>query len=127
MHDDTLNTGSDQEFRHRLLRRVDAEVAEECVELFIGRHARGSVNNLVAQFPKAARRDELAAYPPAVAERLRALGHSPMPPRPAGRRSMVPRRRGAVDIIGALFFSLVLISIVVGLVQIFRWVGRLFR
>ena len=40
---------------------------------------------------------------------------------------MVPRRRGAVDIMGALFFSLVLISIVVGLVQIFRWVGRLFR
>jgi len=49
------------------------------------------------------------------------------PPRPAGPKPPAPRRRTLADVMGALGFFLALVSIVVGLVQIFRWVGRLFR
>lgn len=45
----------------------------------------------------------------------------------AGKRLRAPRRRGLADLMGTLGFFLVLISIVVGLVQIFRRVGMLFR
>jgi putative redox protein len=38
-----------------------------------------------------------------------------------------PRRRTIADVMGAFGFFLAIISIVVGLVQIVRWVGRLFR
>ena len=38
-----------------------------------------------------------------------------------------PRRRTLADVMGAFGFFLAIIAIVVGLVQIFRWVGRLFR
>ncbi len=38
-----------------------------------------------------------------------------------------PRRRTLADVMGAFGFFLAIISIVVGLVQIVRWVGRLFR
>ena len=43
------------------------------------------------------------------------------PPPPQGRR------RTLADLMGALGFLVAIIAIVVGLVQIFRWVGRLFR
>ncbi len=38
-----------------------------------------------------------------------------------------PRRRTLADVMGAFGFFLAIIAIVVGLVQIFRWVGRLFQ
>jgi hypothetical protein len=47
----------------------------------------------------------------------------PTPPVPQGP----PRRRTLADVMGAFGFFLAIIAIVVGLVQIFRWVGRLFQ
>jgi putative redox protein len=51
------------------------------------------------------------------AEVLRVLQPPPPP----------PRRRTVADVMGAFGFFLAIISIVVGLVQIVRWVGRLFQ
>jgi hypothetical protein len=45
------------------------------------------------------------------------------PPKPQPPK---PRRRTVADMMGALGFFLAVISIVVGLVQIVRWVGQLF-
>jgi putative redox protein len=47
----------------------------------------------------------------------------PTPPKPQGP----PRRRTLADVMGAFGFFLAIIAIVVGLVQIARWVGRLFQ
>lgn len=49
------------------------------------------------------------------------------PPPPATPRPPAPRRRTLADVMGAIGFFLAVISIVVGLVQIVRWVGGLFR
>jgi putative redox protein len=51
-------------------------------------------------------------------------GILPVPPKP---QPAPPRRRTLADVMGAFGFFLAIISIVVGLVQIVRWVGRLFR
>jgi hypothetical protein len=48
----------------------------------------------------------------------------PMPQKP---QRPPTRRRTLADVMGAFGFFLAIISIVVGLVQIVRWVGRLFR
>jgi putative redox protein len=48
----------------------------------------------------------------------------PTPPKP---QPPPPRRRTLADVMGAFGFFLAIISIVVGLVQIVRWVGRLIR
>jgi putative redox protein len=48
------------------------------------------------------------------------LPASPKPPQPP------PRRRTLADVMGAFGFFVAIVAIVVGLVQIFRWVGRLF-
>lgn len=45
------------------------------------------------------------------------------PPKPLAP----PRRRTLADVMGAFGFFLAIFAIVVGLVQIFRWVGRLFQ
>jgi uncharacterized OsmC-like protein len=46
---------------------------------------------------------------------------------PAQPSPPASRHRTLADVMGALGFFLAVVSIVVGLVQIFRWVGRLFR
>ena len=51
-------------------------------------------------------------------------GVLPAPPQP---EPPPPRRRTLADVMGAFGFFLAIISIVVGLVQIVRWVGRLFQ
>ena len=51
-------------------------------------------------------------------------GILPAPPRP---QEPAPRRRTLADAMGAFGFLLAIIAIVVGLVQIVRWVGRLFQ
>ncbi len=51
-------------------------------------------------------------------------GILPAPPTP---QPPPPRRRTLADAMGAFGFFLAIIAIVVGLVQIFRWVGRLFQ
>ena len=48
-------------------------------------------------------------------------------PAPAMPQEPPPRRRTLADVMGAFGFFLAIISIVVGLVQIVRWVGRLFQ
>jgi len=51
-------------------------------------------------------------------------GILPAPPKP---QPPPPRRRTLADVMGAFGFFLAIIAIVVGLVQIFRWAGRLFQ
>lgn len=51
-------------------------------------------------------------------------GILPAPPKP---QPPPPRRRTLADVMGAFGFFLAIIAIVVGLVQIVRWVGRLFQ
>jgi len=51
-------------------------------------------------------------------------GLLPAPPRP---QEPAPRRRTLADVMSAFGFFLAIIAIVVGLVQIFRWVGRLLQ
>jgi putative redox protein len=50
-------------------------------------------------------------------------GILPAPPKPQAP----PRRRTLADAMGAFGFFVAIIAIVVGLVQIFRWVGRMFQ
>jgi putative redox protein len=50
-------------------------------------------------------------------------GIVPAPPKPP---QLAPRRRTLADVMGAFGFFVAIVAIVVGLVQIFRWVGRLF-
>jgi hypothetical protein len=95
---------------------------DEAIALFLHRHGRGDVNDLLAQLPARARRAGVDAFPPAV--RL-ALVERGLPPGQTALDEPVdtprPLRRRAANALGCLFWLIIAVATPVGLLTIARW------
>ena len=105
--------------------------ADPAIEIFLSRHARGSLRNLVARFPKGVRSADLSDLPGVVASDLERLGL----PEESGKATSVADRAATVEsldvrqslaLVGCALAGLVLVtSVVLGLGVMVRWLFSL--
>ena len=109
-----------------------AEV-DPAIDVFLKRHGRGTLPNLVAQFPKGIRYADLGALPPVVTSDLERLG---LPNETRKKRSAAQRAasvdaldvRHSLALIGCALIGIVLVAAtVLGLGLILRWIGEVLR
>ena len=97
---------------------------DEAIQLFISRHGKGHLNNLVARFPRLVRSLGVSQLPPVVEADLKALGLPESFPRDQPIQQVVepPGWRQSLSMLGCAVVSIVLlVASIVGLVVIVRW------
>ncbi len=108
--------------RYLFLSGVRREEYEDPISLFVARYTRRSPRHLYDAFPRAAKLKELCDYPEAVTETLRALGLPDNLPKPEKYVEMSAPSGGWI---GYIILALLGLTIVVGLVDIVRWLWSL--